>query len=549
LAVKASRRARTGALVAACAFVVIAVYALGLYPALVSRGRPIPTPELLVASGKAAVGVLCLFGLLTARRLTRPTVAVALVVAIASYLDFGVLNGWPRYVHTWDVFHYYVGAKYSPELGYTELYRCSVIAEAESSPLHGNTLVSRKIRDLSNGGVELVDTVLESPERCKERFSPERWRAFRDDVAFFRSRCDPQLWSIMLMDHGYQPPPAWTMVGRAITSVVPASDAGLRFLASLDLALLCAGAFLLYWAFGPRVALVALVFMGVQWPANTFFMGGAFLRQDWLFAAIASVCFAARRRYAAAGGAVAVGTLLRLVPIFLVASWVLLVVRDVVRRRRAALRSHARFAAGLLVVGALFGGLSAASVGPHSYAEFYQSITLHARTPLIEQMGLQTVLSYTSEGRASRTRDIFLRDQYQHWRAGRNEALERRHTLFLVCVAGATALVAAALGRVKGIWIALAFGVVLATVVANVAGYYYSVFILLAPLSRRSIFYGGVLVATATASAALICIPALSRFWDERYLAQSIVFLVCALTFCIARIVASTRARRRDLKG
>jgi hypothetical protein len=70
----------------------------------------------------------------------------------------------------------------------------------------------KRIRSLGadNFLVPLGD-VLEHPERCAERFSPERWSAFKSDVTFFRIVADKAYWEGMQQDHN--PPPAWTILG------------------------------------------------------------------------------------------------------------------------------------------------------------------------------------------------------------------------------------------------------------------------------------------------------------------------------------------------
>jgi hypothetical protein len=424
------RRARVGLRLALLGLALVLAYVAFAYPALVSHGKRVAVPETRVAGGKVAVALLVLGAAYLGRRLVRaPSLSPrqvrvlralgpgsALVLGVVAYMNFGVTSGWPRYSHTWDVYHYYVGAKYARELGYTELYRCSVIAEAESSPMRGNTLTARRIRNLTTGGTEDVASIVAVPEGCTSRFSAERWRAFGDDVAFFRSRCDGSTWSAMLMDHGYQPPPAWSLVGGLVARAIPASDSGLLFLVSLDLALIAAAFALVYWAFGLRAVVTAVVFLGCQWPANGYFMTGTFLRHDWLFGSLAAVCFAARRRWLAAGALLGAAAGLRVVPVFFVGGWALLVFVDFVRRRRAAFRGHIRFAAGLTVSMTLLIGGSVVVLGPNSYSEFQRNITLHAHTPLVEQMGLETILSNPRAGRTYRARNVFRPDQYQVWR-------------------------------------------------------------------------------------------------------------------------------------
>jgi len=89
-----------------------------------------------------------------------------------------------HYIHEWDAYHYYIGAKYAPELGYTRLYFCTIVADAEDGRLGDGA--RRKVRDLETNRVVTADTLLLEPGRCTGHFSPERWQAFKHDVAWFR---------------------------------------------------------------------------------------------------------------------------------------------------------------------------------------------------------------------------------------------------------------------------------------------------------------------------------------------------------------------------
>src|SRR6185503_21170371 len=99
-------------------------------------------------------------------------------------------------VHNYEFFHYFVGSKYFPELGYTRLYECANVAEAEQG--FRRRVELRKTRDLTKNELVLAKYVLEDPERFKKGFvrpfTPERWAAFKKDIAFFRDRAGPATW-------------------------------------------------------------------------------------------------------------------------------------------------------------------------------------------------------------------------------------------------------------------------------------------------------------------------------------------------------------------
>ena len=70
--------------------------------------------------------------------------AVLAVLAGAAYVEVGHLR-FGHYMNPHDFFHYSVGAKYSPEIGYAGLYRATLVADAED----GATYTDKdRIRDL-----------------------------------------------------------------------------------------------------------------------------------------------------------------------------------------------------------------------------------------------------------------------------------------------------------------------------------------------------------------------------------------------------------------
>ena len=68
--------------------------------------------------------------------LRRGALAVLGLTAAACWYNGGKFH-FDEYVHTWEVYHYYMGAKYFPELAYTRLYDCSVVADQEAASARG----------------------------------------------------------------------------------------------------------------------------------------------------------------------------------------------------------------------------------------------------------------------------------------------------------------------------------------------------------------------------------------------------------------------------
>ena len=122
------------------------------------------------------------------------------VAAIACYFN-GFRFGYPRYYHRHDQYHYYVGAKYFPELRYTDMYKCAVVAQNEMGDIRyeldepwgkkgkartGSAPMRREMRDPDTkvrnlGGDNLlmpVREILKNPEECRNNFSSERWEEY-----------------------------------------------------------------------------------------------------------------------------------------------------------------------------------------------------------------------------------------------------------------------------------------------------------------------------------------------------------------------------------
>ncbi len=147
---------------------------------------------------------------------TRKNVAIVLAaLSFGAYFDFFNPNvRYPEYYHRHEFFHYYLGSKYSHELGYTRLYECTAIAEIELG--RGAEVRRRELRDLRVNLIKQVnDTyVVSDPAQCKSHFSPAKWEAFKKDVDWFYGTARGSYWENMQKDHGYNPPPVWTMEGK-----------------------------------------------------------------------------------------------------------------------------------------------------------------------------------------------------------------------------------------------------------------------------------------------------------------------------------------------
>ncbi|MBK6533409.1 MAG: DUF2029 domain-containing protein [Deltaproteobacteria bacterium] len=355
----------------------VALAALGWAVYLRARrreGRPVSVP---VAHGVAGAVALC---------------------AAASWFNFGAVIATGG-VHRHDVFHYYVGSKYHRELGYGLIYRCAALAEAETG---GEALVrQRMFRDLVTDRLVPASVALDDPSVCRSRFSPERWRSFREDVRNLRTGLNEPAWRQSQIDHGYNPTPAWTVTSGALSRVVPSTELGLRFLASLDLALIALCVAALAASFGWRVAALALVLWGTQEPGRFTWVAFSMLRFDWFFLLILSLVALRRGRPGLAGAALGWAAAMRGFPALGLVGVLLSGVASPALRARYAV-DRRRFAAGFLLTAAALVALGAAVVGPSSWTEWTQHIRRHAAVASSNKAGLGTLVSFDPEHRVER---------------------------------------------------------------------------------------------------------------------------------------------------
>ncbi len=474
-------------------------------------------------------------------RTKRRATVILVGLSFLTYFDFFNPNvRYSEYYHRHEFYHYYLGSKYSDELGYTRLYECTAIAEDELG--HGAQLRKRELRDLRMNLIKPIPKtyVFSNPGECKQHFSTERWEAFKTDVNWFYNSARGSYWENMVKDHGYNPPPVWTMTGKFFANFAPAGDSFFKVLAMIDVVLNLATLLILGWGFGWRVMVVAAVFWGCNGPANFYWTGGAFLRQDWLFLLAASMAFARKRRFALAGAALTWSALLRVFPLILFAGWGIIIGIEALRRWRNQKEiepeaedvprwhpkfwmhpDHRRLVMGCLVAAAVLVPVSVVATNPHAYQDFYEHISVHKNTPLTNTMGLETMLVHTWEGRMHVARNDSLDDPFEEWKSGRITRFQERKPIFFAIVLATGAWMVWALRRTKLLWLGPPLSLLLAMSLTNLTCYYYSMFIVAAALIESRPTFGPAYLAASGASQVVLA----NYYWvDDKFTAMSWIF-------------------------
>jgi hypothetical protein len=475
------------------------------------------------------------------RRVRDVVLAIVGVLSFACWWNLGRFHFGSGYLQVNDQYHYYVGSKYTRELGYTKLYDCTAVADAQDGLVE--RVRRRWMRNLETNDLERSSAILASPQSCTSRFTPERWQAFKHDVAWFRDRLSPAAWDQLQIDHGYNATPVWGIVGHALSSLAPASDAQIVALALVDPALLVMMWAAVWWAFGWRTMCVAMVWWGTNYPARFAWNGGSFLRADWLALTTAGVCFARRDRPVLAGAALGYATLLRVFPVVVFAGLIVRAVASMWRARSLRPRpEHLRLAAGAALAAAILVPLSLVTVGGSVaggaglWKQFIDNSRKHYSTPATNNVGLRVLAAYAPDSRLADLSEYWVNAPLDSWMAARRRVLGSREPFYLAAVAAFLVMFAAA-ARKHDDWIALALGVALLPVVFELTCYYFAVLLVLGLLWSVRPLTG----VTLAAAAAMSSVPAVLLRWDDDVYAA-----VTAVILVLCTVVTAILARDRE---
>lgn len=483
-----------------------------------------------------------------ALRWKKQVAAVFALLGVVAYFQFFQV-GSSGFFHRWDFFQTYLGAKYHHELARERFYGCVAVAEAElpdgsAAPSdHPSVEVrKRRLRDLTTMQIVEASEWVDQPGRCKVGFAgpggaldEARWGEFRGDVAFFRRTMRGKYWGDAQRDFGYGMTPAWLLLAWPLT-LVPLSAGWCQALAGLDVALMAATLGLISWAFGWRIFCLAAVFWGTQllWPFS--WMGGAFLRQEWVFLLVASVCMIRRRRWFVGGALLMAGGLTRVLPLLFFAGPLVLLAAGLLRRD-GSWRGLARFFAGALVAGALTVGATTAHFSKNAWLDWLAYLGKVEPSQLANKVGWRTVVALDPAHRMVLKRTS--PDPYTAWAQARRRTIERRRWALHGGQLLALAAFAAACWRTRRLWISVALGSTLVFWFFD-GPTYFSAHMMVLPLlvaARPRLQAPLLLAALMTAGYALSF-----DWYDERFGAMSSVALALVVT-CVGAFLSTRPAR------
>lgn len=277
---------------------------------------------------------------------------VLAVLAFGAFFDYGRYAPIPFYTNHHDFFHYYIGSKYSKEIGYTNLYPCVAVVDHEND----SSLTRRTVRNQENyRRQDRISDIIRDKEKYKGLFTEERWNEFEKDVLLLRDRMGNNRWNRLLGDKGYNATPTWNFVARTITNALPPANVnaqrGLRLLDTV----LAGVAFVLVWrAFGWRTMILGVIFFGTNYMMNQTHIKGSFLRMDWVTMMVMATCCLKLKYYKTAGGLMGYAACARIFPAVFLFGMGAKALYDFVKTKKIDPNYIRFFAAVAVVAGGLF---------------------------------------------------------------------------------------------------------------------------------------------------------------------------------------------------
>ena len=257
------------------------------------------------------------------RAVVMSTLVVAGLLGVASFYNLGQVqfqdnvNAGRTFVHTYDMRVYYPVAKYFKELRFDGLYLASVAAaKADDPSMTRESAANISLRNLRNHRMTKAGEVWDEIIAIQNRFSPERWQEFVQDMRYFRQTMGRAYFG-SLTDHGGNATPVWLAQAHLLFAKTKATERTLVLGGLVDPVLLLIGFLVIAWAYGWRASLLCMVVFG----ANDFVMfgsnwAGATMRHDWLAYLMIAVGLVKKEKYLASGVVFAMATSARAFPAF-----------------------------------------------------------------------------------------------------------------------------------------------------------------------------------------------------------------------------------------
>jgi hypothetical protein len=294
--------------------------------------------------------------------------------------------------HFSELWHYYLGSKYARELGPYRIYEATAAAKKEA----GVPQADGRVRDQRHPMrmISIEEAIQKFDQDGRSRFSPERWEAYKADVLGLWKASGQKYWP--MHDMGYNPPPSYSFMVGAVSSILPPSAFTLELMAAIDWMLALACLILLVRTFGVSSGfLFAMVYL-TNPLSNWMWVGGAYFRNIELFCLCAALCALQTKRFWATGAALGLATSSRLFPLVFLAGallplWKIWLYQPNFKNTLKPLQLVGGFAA----VTVLILGGSLIQQGPQNWRESLEKISNHGNIFFAYHIGAKKLVTQT----------------------------------------------------------------------------------------------------------------------------------------------------------
>lgn len=291
-----------------------------------------------------------------------------------------------------DTAYYYLNSKYFEELDYFYLYPAILIADEENQNRLRDIDTYRNLHDYQMVPRNHIET---ERKAIKDAFSAKRWASFRNDIDYLVKNNKKDIWKYFFIDHGYNPPPTWTVVGGFLSNITPVENA--KAITMIDFALVVIMFIMIARVFGFDTTLFCLLFFLCTFSGRWPILGESLLRFDWIVALVLSVCMLKREHYMMAGAFLAYSALNRVFPVIFFFPYLVYFLYDFYTHKKIT-KHHIQFISGAAIVSIMLIGSALALYGFEAFKTSAKNLALHNSSSYSShRVGLGDMIVYRGE--------------------------------------------------------------------------------------------------------------------------------------------------------
>ena len=273
----------------------------------------------------------------------------------------------------WGIYHYYIGAKYFKEVGYTNLYSCTLKAGKEADIETWNKI--HTYRDLSTYKIKAYTKSADCPDSI---FTKSRWKAFTEDISVLTSWSEPSYWKKVVTDKGFNPTPFWVLIAQAPANIFSLNNIFVqKTLFNLDPLFIILTTLIIWLNKDKKTALLTL-FLSLIFFGTNGRISNNFLQFIWFPLLAATVLAWHKKRFLISGAMLGLATGLQAFSIFFAIPVFLNLLFSTIKKHPIQVKRSGLFVSSFIftiIFCYMAGGLS--ERGLEGWIEWKNKITMH----------------------------------------------------------------------------------------------------------------------------------------------------------------------------